>query len=72
MLQRSFHIIGAVTLAGFLMLPYVHADEVDFPLTRITDKVRVIYGPFDLPNRSNRGFRNNVVIVSTNQGVVVD
>ncbi len=47
------------------------ADELDFPLDRINDNVYVIYGPFDLPNEDNRGFRNNIVIVTTSAGVVV-
>lgn len=43
----------------------------DYSLHRVTDKVYVIYGPFDLPNNVNRGFRNNPVIVLTSRGVVV-
>jgi len=43
----------------------------DYSLHRVTDKIYVIYGPFDVPNSENRGFRNNPVIVLTNQGVVV-
>ncbi|MCB1865428.1 MAG: MBL fold metallo-hydrolase [Chromatiales bacterium] len=37
----------------------------------MTDRVGVIYGPFDLPDRNNRGFRNNVVITRTAGGLVV-
>ncbi len=49
----------------------IGADEFDWPLERITDKIYAIYGPFDLPNPENRGFRNTVVIVLTTGGVVV-
>ena len=49
----------------------VSAGEFDWPLERITDKIYAIYGPFDLPNPENRGFRNTVVIVLTTEGVVV-
>ena len=45
--------------------------DTDFPLTKVTDKISVIYGPLDLPDAKNRGFRNNPVIVFTSDGVVV-
>jgi len=48
-----------------------YADDLDYPVTRITDKVYAIYGPLDLPTEQNRGFRNTVVIVRTHKGVVV-
>jgi len=44
---------------------------MDYPLSRITDRIYVIYGPFDLPDSRNHGFRNNPVIVLTSAGVVV-
>jgi glyoxylase-like metal-dependent hydrolase (beta-lactamase superfamily II) len=47
------------------------ADEFDYPLNRITDKIQVIYGPLELPDENNRGFRNNVVIVNTSAGTVL-
>lgn len=47
------------------------AGEFDWPLERITDKIYAIYGPFDLPNPENRGFRNTAVIVLTTEGVVL-
>jgi len=47
------------------------AEELDYPLTPIAEHVQVIYGPFDLPDVHNQGFRNNVVIVQTSAGVVV-
>lgn len=47
------------------------ATEPDFTPTRITEGVYVIYGPLDLPNEYNRGFRNNPVIVLTGAGTVI-
>jgi len=47
------------------------AERLDYPLTRITQDIYVVYGPFELPTPKNRGFRNNAVIVKTNKGVVV-
>lgn len=47
------------------------AGEPDYTLTRVSDNIQIIYGPFDLPDNKNRGFRNNVVIVSTSEGVVI-
>jgi len=51
--------------------PSSAADSVDYPLTKLTDKIHILYGPLDLPDEKNRGFRNNVVIVETSKGVVV-
>lgn len=49
----------------------VRAGEFDWPLERITDRIYAIYGPYDLPNPENRGFRNTTVIVLTSAGVVL-
>jgi len=49
----------------------VRADGFDYPVTQITDKIHVIFGPLELPDKNNRGFRNNVVIVSTSKGIVL-
>ena len=46
-------------------------DGPDFSLTRITDRVHVVYGPLALPDERNRGFRNNAVIVLTTAGTVI-
>ena len=43
----------------------------DSPLTKITERVYVIPGPLDLPNKQNQGFINNPGFVITNKGVVV-
>ena len=48
-----------------------NVKPLDFPVTRITDRIYVIYGPFALPDEKNRGFRNNPVIILTSEGVVV-
>lgn len=47
------------------------ASELDYPITRITDDIQLIYGTFDLPNEKNKGFRNNPVFVTTSKGLVV-
>ena len=51
--------------------PAVYATEFDYPTKQITDKIQVIFGPLDLPDRNNRGFRNNVVIVRSSKGIVL-
>ena len=43
----------------------------DYPLTKITERVYIIPGPLDPPNKQNRGFINNPGFVITNKGVVV-
>jgi glyoxylase-like metal-dependent hydrolase (beta-lactamase superfamily II) len=47
------------------------AGEFDYPIRHVTDKIQVIFGPLDLPDSSNRGFRNNVIIVDTSAGIVL-
>ena len=47
------------------------SGDPQFEITRVTDRVHVIYGPLDLPDEHNRGFRNNPVIVLTRKGTVV-
>ncbi len=63
------------TLFLFSVLPFAYAAESlispDFSLTPITRKIHVIYGPMSQPNKQNRGFRNNPVIIQTSKGVVV-
>ncbi len=45
--------------------------ERDYPLTKITDRVYVIEGPNQTPNRENQGFSNNPGFVLVRGGVVV-
>jgi len=60
---------GLAAVAGLSQT--MAADEFDYPLNRITDKIQVIYGPLEMPDEHNRGFRNNVVIVTTSAGIVL-
>lgn len=43
----------------------------DYPLKQLTDRVYVIYGPNEEPNKKNQGFINNPAFVLTSKGVVV-
>ncbi len=43
----------------------------DFAVTKITDRVYVIHGPKEFPNKKNQGFMNNPGFVLTDKGVVV-
>ncbi len=43
----------------------------DRPVDKITQRVYVIHGPNELPNKDNRGFMNNPGFVLTSKGVVV-
>ena len=47
------------------------AIKADFPLTKLTERVYVIYGPNEIPNKANQGFINNPGFVLTKKGVVV-
>lgn len=43
----------------------------DYPVSKLSDRVYVIYGPVSEPTKANQGFRNNIVFVITKTGVVV-
>jgi glyoxylase-like metal-dependent hydrolase (beta-lactamase superfamily II) len=45
--------------------------EKDYPLTKVTERVFVIQGPNEQPNKANQGFMNNPGFVLTQKGVVV-
>ncbi len=45
--------------------------KADYPVTKITDNVYVIYGPLEAPNKANQGFINNPAFVLTSRGVVI-
>ncbi len=47
------------------------AIKKDYPVTKINDRIYVIYGPYELPNKQNQGFRNNPAFVVTSAGVIV-
>lgn len=47
------------------------AIKADFPLTKLTDRVYVMHGPNEIPNKTNQGFMNNPGFVLTKKGVVV-
>lgn len=62
-----------LTLAAFLGLGLLQGNALaeDYPIIKLSDKIRVIYGPFDVPDEINPGFRNNPVLVTTSKGLVV-
>ncbi len=43
----------------------------DYPLKQLTDRVYIVNGPNEEPNKKNRGFMNNPAFVLTSKGVVV-
>ena len=47
------------------------AIEKDYPVMKITDRVYVIHGPNEYPNKANQAFMNNPGFVLTKKGVVV-
>ena len=72
----AYAVLGAVVMCLSAWQPSRAAEATpiaapDYPLHRVTDKIYVIYGPFDLPDNKNRGFRNTAVIVLASRGVVV-
>lgn len=52
---------------------FVNAGPIrkDYPVTKLTDRIYVIYGPYELPSKENQGFRNNPAFVVTSAGVIV-
>jgi glyoxylase-like metal-dependent hydrolase (beta-lactamase superfamily II) len=67
----KFSVIISLLLSVTAPQISVNAGVFDYPVMQVTDKVQVIFGPLDLPDKNNRGFRNNVVIVSTSKGIVL-
>lgn len=47
------------------------ALRADFPLTKLTERVYVVHGPNEIPNKNNQGFMNNPGFVLVRNGVVV-
>jgi len=83
-MNRDFlKLLGIIFAIFFIALPVAMTSELskdksqpaekllNYPLTRITDKMYIIYGPFSLPGVENQGYRNNPLIILTNEGVVV-
>jgi glyoxylase-like metal-dependent hydrolase (beta-lactamase superfamily II) len=64
-----------VVLVAFALLACSKSEspaiKADFPLTMITDRVYLIHGPNEEPNKANQGFMNNPGFVLTKKGVVV-
>jgi glyoxylase-like metal-dependent hydrolase (beta-lactamase superfamily II) len=69
---RNRWILAAVSLA---LLSCSQSEgpaiDVDYPLRQLTDRVYVIHGPNEEPNKQNQGFINNPAFVLTSKGVVV-
>ena len=49
----------------------VRMVQADYPVTKVTERVYVIFGPNELPSKANQGFRSNPGFVLTSEGVVV-
>ena len=76
MLHES--IFARLLLIGLLMpLALVcYADQsrdirTNYPVTSLSERIHVIYGPRGAPSKENQAFINNVSFVITNKGVVV-
>jgi glyoxylase-like metal-dependent hydrolase (beta-lactamase superfamily II) len=67
---KHLMITGLLLLVTTFQLPVI-ASEFNYPIKQITNKIQVIFGPLVLPDIKNRGFRNNVVIVTTSEGIVL-
>jgi len=48
-----------------------YADDFNYQMKQVTDKIHVIFGPLEMPDKNNHGFRNNVVVVDTSKGIVL-
>lgn len=70
-LKRILAALLLAAVSSFVMADSSRAIRADYPITKLTDRVYVIYGPMSEPTKANQGFRNNVVIVTTDNGVVV-
>lgn len=73
LVPASAVLVTALVVAALIDVPRSDAagNALSFDLAGVTDGVFVIYGPLELPDEHNRGFRNNAVVVDTADGVVV-
>jgi len=77
MKKQFYNFWSAVAAVAFLFSSSIAlADEsrtihADYPLTKLSDRIYVIYGPMGEPTKANQGFRNNIGFVLTSAGVVV-
>ncbi len=73
MFTRMKKLLPAVVLC--MCTHTVQAGELDikkdYPVTRLSNNVYVIYGPNEEVSKQNQAFRNNPAIVTTSKGVVV-
>lgn len=70
--------LGSVLSILLLLLMPVsgHSDDSraikqNYPLTKLSKHIYVIYGPVGEPTVANQGFRNNAIFVVTREGVAV-
>jgi glyoxylase-like metal-dependent hydrolase (beta-lactamase superfamily II) len=68
MMLLTRYVLAAALLSHMTTLL---ANDTNYNLTRIADGIYVIFGPTDRQTKENRGFRNNVGIVLTDEGVVI-
>ena len=71
--MRRFYSAALLTLALFLAAcdRKAPAIQADYPLSKLTERVYVIHGPNEIPNKANQGFMNNPGFVLVRNGVVV-
>lgn len=61
----------SLTLSAGIYAGTSRVIKEDYPVTKLSDRIYVIYGPVGEPTKKNQGFRNNAIFVVTNKGVVV-
>lgn len=69
-LSASFALLTLIVFLGACdrQAPAIQAD---FALTKLTERVYVIHGPNEIPNKQNQGFMNNPGFVLARSGVIV-
>jgi len=67
----SFFTVALLFSCASAIADNSRAIRADYPLTKLSERVYVLYGPLSEPTKENQGFRNNVVIILTSAGVVV-
>ena len=68
----------SILLVLFIFNVMMHVQAADsrtikknYPISKLSDRIYVIYGPVGPPTKENQGFRNNAIIVITKSGIVV-
>ena len=72
-MKNIFILINLTVIILLFNIPRVYGQPLkqNYPVTRLTDRIYIVYAPAGKPSKENGGFRSNVTFILTGKGVVV-